>query len=127
MFLTDLLVALAVGVLLTALFVAVLGTRGPWGVWWVFLLVVLLAAWVGGAWVRPWGPTMYDIHWVPFLFFGLIFALLLAAVIPSAEPARTPAEARERAQARAAAATTFSVFFWMLIIALMIGIVVAYI
>jgi hypothetical protein len=91
-FLADSLFALAVGLLLTVIFTAGFRTRGPWGVWWAFLLVVVLSAWVGGVWVRPVGPLLFGVNWLPLLSMGILFAVLLAAVVPFASP-RTRAEA----------------------------------
>jgi hypothetical protein len=48
-FFIDLLFALAVGLLLTAILSAAVGARGPWGAWWVFPLIVFPAVWAGGA------------------------------------------------------------------------------
>lgn len=125
MFFIDLLFALAVALLLTLIFAAILGTRGPWASVWVFLLVVFLAAWAGGLWITPFGPPLFDTYWLPFLLVGLIFALLLAAVTPVAPP-RTRREAIAQAREEEAAVAALTVFFWVLIIALAGAVVLAY-
>jgi len=126
MFFVDLLFALAVALLLTAIFAAGFRNRGPWAAWWVFLLVVFLAAWAGGVWITPFGPLLFDTYWLPILVVGLIFALLLAAAVPARAP-RTRAEAIAEARAEEEAAAAFSVFFWILLIGLAIAIVLAYV
>ena len=61
MFLVDLLFALVVALVLTAIFAAVFRTTGPWNVWWIFALVVFLAAWAGGLWL-PFGPPLFGVY-----------------------------------------------------------------
>jgi hypothetical protein len=126
MFIADFLFALAVGLLLTALFGAVFRTRGPGAAWWTFLLIVFLAAWAGGLWVRPFGPPLFGVTWLPFLLMGLFFALLLAAAIP-VRPPRTRAEAIAQARAEEATVTAIGVFFWILLIGLLVSILLGYV
>lgn len=125
MFFADFLFALAIGLLLTALFGTLFRTHGPGAAWWTFLLIVFLAAWVGGLWIRPFGPPLFGVVWLPFLLMGLFFALLLAAAIP-ARPPRTPGEAISQARTKEATATVLGVFFWVLLIGLVVAIVVGY-
>jgi hypothetical protein len=128
MFFVDLLFALAVALLLTAIFTAGFRNRGPWGMWWVFLLVIFLGTWAGGLWLAPFGPTLFDVAWLPFLFVGLLVALLLAAAVPLARPPRTYGEAAvAEARAEEAAIAAFSIFFWILLISLAVAVVLAYV
>jgi hypothetical protein len=130
MFFVDLLVAFIVAVVLTVIFATVFRNTGPWGIWWVFLLVVLLATWAGGLWLAPFGPTIFDVAWAPFLLVGLIVSLLMAAVVPAARPpevAHTHREAVAEARAEQAAIATFSVFLWILIFSLIVIIALGYI
>jgi hypothetical protein len=127
MFFADLLLALAVALLLTAIFSAGFRNRGPWGAWWIFLLVVFLATWAGGLWLVPFGPTVFDVAWLPFLFVGLIAALLLAAAVPPARPPRTYGEAVAEARAEEAAVAAFSIFFWVLLVGLAVAVIVSYV
>ena len=123
MFFIDLLFALIIGLLLTALFALLFDTRGPWDVLWVFLLIVVLGAWVGGLWLVPFGPVMFDVAWIPFLLAGLFFALILAAATPPSTTASptsvTPTESQ--------AAVAFSVFFWIMLVGLAVAIILAYV
>jgi hypothetical protein len=124
--LADFLFALAVGLLLTVIFAAGFRVRGPWGVWWVFLLIVFLAAWVGAVWVRPVGPPLFGVNWLPLLFMGVLFAVLLAAAIPSSPP-RTRAEAVAQARAEETAVAVFGAFFWILLVGLLVAVVLGYV
>jgi len=127
MFFVDLLLALVVALVLSAIFSAAFRIRGPWGIWWIFLLVIFLATWAGGVWLTPFGPTLFDVAWLPFLFVGLIFTLILAAVVPPARPPRTYSEAVAEVRAEEAAVAAFSIFFWIMLISLIIVIVLGYV
>jgi hypothetical protein len=124
MFLLDLLVAFVLALLITGILSAALGNRGPWGLWWAFLLVLLLATWAGGLWITPFGPPLWGVSWLPMLFVGLTLALLLAAAVP--KPPGTREDALAQARAEAATAAAFSWFFWVSLIGLAIAILVAY-
>jgi peptidoglycan/LPS O-acetylase OafA/YrhL len=78
----DVLIAIGVAIVLTAIFVAVYGSTGPWPSFWIFFVIVLLAALAGGLWARPFGPAVWGVYWAPFLVFGLIIALVIAAAAP---------------------------------------------
>ncbi|MGC9357561.1 MAG: hypothetical protein ACP5GX_06840 [Anaerolineae bacterium] len=126
MFLIDFLFALAVALLLTAIFAVLFRTTGPWSSFWIFLAVIFLAAWAGGLWVAPLGPTLLGAYWLPFLLVGLFFALLMAAATPVARAPRTPREAVAEIEAEREAATAFSVFFWILLVGLLIAVILGY-
>ncbi len=126
MILTDILFAMVVAVGLTLIFAKLLRNVGPWALWWMFLLLVFLAAWAGGVWITPVGPQLFGRYWLPFLLAGLFFALLLAAAAPVSPP-RTEEAAQLVAQAEEATSTGVSIFFWILLLALIVAIVVAYI
>ena len=126
MFFVDLIFALVIGFLLTLLFALLFNARGPWEVFWPFLLIVVLGAWVGGVWFEPFGPVMYDVAWLPFVFAGLLFALLLAATTPP-KPAPRRAELEPGEAAAEVGLAVFSIFFWVLILGLIGLIIAAYI
>jgi hypothetical protein len=126
MFLVDLLFALVVALLLTAVFSLGFRNPGPWGVWWVFLLVIFLAAWAGGVWVTPFGPPLFDTYWLPILFVGLFFALLLAAIPPYPRPTYEPGVPPAGGTAEGAA-VALGTFFWVLILGFALVIILAYV
>ena len=124
MYLVEVMTALAVAILLTAILAATLPARRLWRGWLLFFGVVLLSAWAGGVWLPPVGPSMFGIAWMPFLFVGLVVALLLA---PSVRR-----RAREGDRSRDGAddvpvETTFSVLIWVLMIGLAVAILLAYV
>jgi len=82
MFILELLIAISISLVLSALFVLVIqrGERRT-GFFWLFV-VVFLVTWAGGVWLRPFGPTLWGVCWLGFLLAGLFILLLLAIFIP---------------------------------------------
>ncbi len=129
MFLLDLIFAFVISLLLVLLFSAFFRTRTPWGSFWLFLLMVFLITWAGGVWIEPFGPTLYDIAWMPFLYVGVFITIILAATVPARPPA-VKRETIEEARAEDAAGSVLAgltLFFWLAMIVTIITIVIAYI
>lgn len=99
--------------------------RVPWTAIWTFVLVLFLASWAGGLWISPFGPVLFGVSWLPFIFVAVIFGLLLAAVPPE-RPPRTPGEAFVQAEEKRAARQAFDVFFWILLIVLLLAVISGY-
>jgi hypothetical protein len=94
-----------------------------------FFLIVLFASWAGGVWVRPAGPVLWGVYWVPFVIVGLLAALILAATTPR-RPLPKPPTSVEEAEAKAEAevlAVTLGASFWIMLVFLIIAIFVHYI
>ena len=78
LFVTDFLVSLVVALILGALVVWGARRSGPFnGVLWLFLLI-LLATWAGGIWLRPFGPVILGVHGLTFVIAGVVVVLLLS-------------------------------------------------
>lgn len=129
MLFVHLLYALFFALLLTALFLALFKTRGPWSSTVLFFLVIFLAAWAGGVWLVPFGPAFWGAPFLPFLLVGLIFALLLAAMAPSERKDSTVelVEPHKIQEERASTAVALSLFFWVLLGLLVVMIIARYI
>ena len=128
MFIADLFTALIIATLILLPFYF-MGRAGPWsGCLW-FALVLFLFTWAGGVWVGPFGPTLWGLSWLPFLFFGLLFAFLMAAATPGRSP-RTRQEAIAQRQAAKDAETMTVValgfYFWFLLAGLIVALIVYY-
>ncbi len=130
MFLVDVLFALVFALLLTGIFTAAFRRRGPWDIWWGFLLIIFLGIWAAGLWITPlpFGPTWLTLSWLPALIVGVFLALLLAAATPP-QPPRAPRTRRTATRGGEIEETTLialDVFFWVLVVGLVVSIILAY-
>jgi hypothetical protein len=107
--------------LITLFFSFLLRVRGPWGSFWAFFIIILLAVFAADIWVTPVGPYYGDIHWVPPLAAGLLIALLLAATTPSPKT-RSELKAKKKA-GEEPSAVALGTFFWFLVVFLLIIII----
>ena len=130
MLILDLLAALVVAIILSALFA--LATRRDArkkGLIWLFLLIFLVT-WSGGIWARPFGPTLWGVHWLTFFLVGVIVALVLA-VFSHPRGRRETLDMLERMEEEKvmeeATYVTLSLFFWLLLIALIVAVAVRYV
>ncbi|MGF1504030.1 MAG: hypothetical protein GYB64_06205 [Chloroflexi bacterium] len=127
MFLLDALFAGVIAILLTILVAGLLGGyRAPQTLL-LFFLLVLLAAWIGGAWAAPFGPVLAGVYWVPFILFGLLFALLLLALLPSDPPVEPTGLEPGETAAQAGILAALDWVFWLLVIVMLVALVVPYI
>jgi hypothetical protein len=123
----DLIFAFGIALILSVIFAGLFGRRGPWASVFILFVIIFLAAWVGGIWIRPVGPTLAGVYWLPFLLLGLLFALLLAAAAASSRPPRrSSTPAREAAEA-AERVRVFDVFLVVLIVGLAAAVIFGYI
>jgi Ca2+/Na+ antiporter len=132
MFLLELLVALLVSLVLSAIFALATWKRGKRkGLVWLFL-IIFFATWAGGLWMRPFGPTLWGIHWLTFLLVGVVVALILAAsqAKPKPQGREETIELLEKMQQKReveqVAWVTLTIFFWVLMLALLIAILFRY-
>jgi len=130
MFLLDLAFAFVIGFLLVLLFSLLFRDRMPWSSFWIFLLIVVLVTWAGGLWITPFGPTIFDVAWLPFLIVGIFITILLAATVPvrTAPPAtrkETTKEAR-RTEPSSSSLAGLTLFFWLALILTIAVIILAY-
>ena len=126
MFITPLLVAFLLAIILTLLLAV--GLRGqPWGAGIVFFFLILfLATWAGGLWLTPVGPVMLGVPWMSFLLVALIVGLILVSLTPDSRRRREKPLASESVPAQAETAIAVDVFFWILIGGLLIAIAARY-
>jgi hypothetical protein len=123
-FLEIIIIALA-AIVIGSLFFYVFKAAGPWGSFWIFILILILAGLAAAAWVRPFGPVYWNISWVPVLFVIMLFSLFLAALTPTRrekdpmiETEKVPEPQREDA-----AMFTLSFFFWAFIVFLLAAVI----
>ncbi|NIO33164.1 MAG: hypothetical protein GTN75_15415 [Gemmatimonadetes bacterium] len=117
----QVLIILAIAVLVTALLVGPLGWRrfqtGP--VWDAAIFVLLMlypALWVAKLWVRPVGPVLLGVHWVPLVFVGLIVAFIIGGTFPGRRRRRKEIVIGPDEPAWRVARKPFGFFFWFLML-----------
>ena len=126
MFIVDMLFALVIALVLTGLFAMLFrGMRMGNGLL-LFLLILFLATWTGGLWIGPFGPTLLNVYWLPFLLVGLLITLLMIVFIAPEPPARTLDEARMQARSDVQAVVVVDFLFWVLLLGLLVTLIVAY-
>ena len=125
--LLGILYLVSIAFLITLFFTVLLKNRGPWGSFWTFFIVILLAVFVADVWVGPVGPFFHDgIYWVPPLAVGLLVALLLAATTPSPRT-RSELDLEKKEIAREdSAAVALGTFFWFLFVFMLILVAVGF-
>ncbi len=117
----SILLALIVG----SFFYYVFKYTGPWGSFWTFVLILILAGVAASAWIEPFGPMFYEIAWAPILVVILIFALFLAAVTPPRYRTKHPAQENiPEASEEELPVLAISTIFWIFLAALMIAAVI---
>ena len=124
--------ALIVAVIVTTLAGTVIQSgRKRDGFLWLFV-IVFLTTWAGGLWLRPFGPTLWGTHWLPFLLVGLILALIVIVTTPPRPPRnrretlKMLEEIQNEKELERVSFLTLSVFFWILLFALILSIVIKY-
>ncbi len=121
-FIIVLLIALFIG----GIFFYGLKRRGPWGAFWVFLLVLFLASWAGRLWIAPAGPVFWGFGWLSVIFWVFIIALIIGLATP---PERDrivdyePDTKTEITESDRGTAVVFGFFFWILMLVFIIAII----
>jgi MFS family permease len=132
MVIPEFFASFTVAVIVTGVYMHVTREAGQrTGLIWLFL-IIFLATWAGGIWLRPFGPTVWGIRWIVFLLAGLIIVLFLFIFIPRKAP-RGRHETldmleriEEEKELEKVTYITLSVFFWILLSALVIAIILRY-
>jgi hypothetical protein len=129
----EFLISLVVALVLCVIFALV--TRGKvrrTGFIWFFLLV-LMATWAGGVWIRPFGPTLSDIRWLQFLVVGSLVVLMFALFAPLKPPRGrrdTIDQLEEIAHQKELTRVTYitlGILFWVIFVMLIITVFVRYV
>jgi hypothetical protein len=115
----GILLTIFIAILIGALFYYVFKSTGPWGTFWTFVVILILAGIAGSYWMTPVGPAVYNVALIPTLFVIIVFALILAAASPSRHR-RRGRYSEERPAEDEAGALAIGAFFWILMSILLI-------
>jgi hypothetical protein len=130
MVLADLLIALAVTVVVMLVLMVLFGWGRRDSRTLLIALAVFLAAWVGGLWLAPFGPSVSGSYWAPFLAAAVLFTLIWLAVAPWpvwGRQRRAPDTPPSEAPLTADALLVVGGFYWTLLAVLVALIVIAYV
>lgn len=120
----EIVITITLAIIIGALFYYAFRSRGPWGSFWSFFLILLLGGIAAEAWMEPIGPQYWNISWVPTIIVMIVLALILAAATPtqreSAKGKSTRAPTRNTPNKREVAAVAFGGFFWLLTLILLV-------
>jgi hypothetical protein len=135
MLIPELSAALIVALILSALFALATRKRGiRKGLFWLFL-ILFLATWSGGVWVKPFGPVLWGVHWLSFLIVGAVIALVLAVGQSRSRPKPQGRQEtiemlermKEERELEQVTWITLTVFFWLLVLTLLAAIIFRYV
>ena len=132
MFFGEFVISLGIALVLSIGFVLATRNRGRrQGFWWLFLLV-FVATWAGGIWLRPVWPSIAGVRWVQFLISGLIVVGLMWLFIPGRPPHGRRETLDKLVQFRQgklleqATYVTLGTLFWMILVIFMVAIAIRY-
>ncbi len=118
----QLFFAALIGVFVGSFFYYVFKFTGPWGSFWSFILVLIMAGLAASVWLEPFGPMVYNLAWAPVLFVILLFALFLAAATPRRYRTRNPArEDLSDVSSEDVPGLAVSAIFWVFLAGLMLA------
>ena len=131
----EFLTALVIALIWSALYVLIIQRAWPrkrGNFVWLFA-IIFLGTWLLGSLIKPFGPEVGGIRWMPFFLVGLVIFLILAIAVP-----RRPPEGRQETlelleevererELKAATYMTLNVFFWILICVLVVTLIIRYI
>lgn len=123
MIFVEMMFALAIALLFTVVFTALSRRARSRRRLIVFFSIIFFAAWAGGVWVAPVGPTLLGIYWLSFFIAGLIFALVMEAVSALSSPVQSSDIQKKEENIE----IEMGMFFWVLFFAFIVLIVVGYI
>ncbi len=112
--------------IITLIFRWFLSARGPWGSFWTFFTIVLLAILASDLWIGPIGPYYADVYWLPPLIVGVLIAFLLAATTPPGKPLTRNEKLSNENLVEEKTSVVVGRFFWFLIVFLFILILLGF-
>jgi MFS family permease len=123
MIFVEMLFALAIALLFTVIFTGLSRRARSKRRLTIFFSVIFFAAWAGGVWIAPVGPTLLGVYWLSFFIAGLIFALVMEAISALSPPAQSSDTKKREEDIE----VEMGIFFWVLFFAFVVLIVVGYI
>jgi hypothetical protein len=111
----GLLYSASIALIITIVFANALRIKGPWGNFWTFFILLLLAALAANFWIEPIGPNYQGVYWLPPIAAVLLIAFLLAASSPPPEPRNILEQQSQEYIEKKASALAVGIFFWFVV------------
>ncbi|MGW8195048.1 MAG: hypothetical protein ACWGOX_12365 [Desulforhopalus sp.] len=126
---TQFIFSLVIAFSLSVIFSLFLRMKDPRSGFFFFFLMLFLVTLAGGLWIKPFGPTIYGVYWVPLMLIGVLAGLFLYQSAPrrlprsKKEKIRRMREEQERRQLEELTYITIDFFFWLIILFLTVSII----
>jgi len=120
------LFSLIISLFFVFIFAVLAKRRGPWNNIAVFFIVVFLATWGIGSYLRfIWFPVL-GVYWLPFFLVSLLFSLLLASILAERPPQDKPGEPKKSPENKVRPRLQLGLFFWLFTGLLLLLIIIIY-
>ena len=125
---TQLIFSLVVALVLSYILSLLLRRRGPRGGFFFFFLMLFLITFAGALWIRPFGPSLYGVFWLPTILVCLVAGLFLYQAAPRHPPHNREEtlqmleEKQTQHQLEEVTYVTLNVLFWLIISLLILSI-----
>ncbi len=125
----EFIIVLIIALVVAGIFFYGFKRRGPWGTFWVFLLILFLAGLAGRLWINPSDTENYGYAWLPVVFWVFVVAALIGMAsggtrAEGQEAAGVDKDNTDENTADVETAITFGIFFWVLVTVLLVAIIV---
>ena len=133
MIVKELITALLIAILMVAGFLLLIrGSGTRYGKMWLFL-IVFVATWAGGVWIRPFGPPIGGVYWLTFVLAGIIGVGLIGLFTPQRPPhgrhetLEKLEQVKQSEELQQVTTMTLGVLFWLVLCIFVLAIVFRYI
>ena len=121
LFVSQLIFSLIVALIVSVVLNILLNKEGPRSGFFFFFLMLFLITYAGGLWVKPFGPTLFGVFWLPILVIGILSGLFYYQFVPRPPPQNREEtlqmleENEQRKKLEQVTFVTLDILFWMLI------------
>lgn len=124
--------AAVLGIIVLALLIGLIfyygfKSRGPWGSFWTFFLVIFFGIWIAALWVNPVGPIYWGVAWLDLIFVGILLALILAAASPLKKKDFEDPEAKVTTERYNHTGAVVGAFFWIMLLFFVLAVIAGFI
>lgn len=127
---TQLIFSLIVALIISWIMSIFLNKEGRRSGFFFFFLLVFLITYAGSLWIRPFGPSVYGVFWLPILFVSILAGLFIYRSAPrnsrkqhSREETLQMLEENEKHnQLEQVTYVTLDILFWLIISLLVLSI-----